>query len=59
MPNMFELQFFYWLNLTIQVIFQGEISKYKYLIFIIFQVPVRRPPSPGTGTRPGGWETLL
>ncbi len=23
------------------------------------KVPVRRPPSPGTGTRPGGWETLF
>jgi len=39
------------------VFFQGEIS--EYLILINLQVPVRKTPSPGTGTRPGGLETLV
>ncbi len=34
-------------------LFEGDIS--KYLISIIFQA-VKRDPSPGTGTRPVGWE---
>jgi hypothetical protein len=31
----------------------------KLEVLKIFQVPVRRFLSPGTGMRPGGWETLL
>jgi len=31
----------------------------KFDISKLFQVPVRKASSHGTGTRPGGWETLL
>ncbi len=30
----------------------------NYKVSKIVQVPARRPPSPGTGTHPGGWDTL-
>jgi len=42
MPYLLKLQFFYLSNLTN---FEGEICKYQ--IFKIFQVPVKRYPSPG------------
>jgi len=36
---------------------QGEICTFRSIK--LFQVPAKRSPSPGAGTRPGGWESLL
>ncbi len=46
---------FYWLVFYILLI----LNIVNYKVSKLVQVPARRPPSPGTGKRPGGWEPLL
>ncbi len=48
---------FYILIYTIQALFKQQLVNFEFSK--IFQAPVKRSPSIGTGTRPGGWETLV
>ncbi len=47
----------YWLITIISNLFMSNLVNFKDSK--TFQVPVRKHSGPGTGTRPGGWESLL